>query len=274
MIETSRVVDHYSRPDLILLLRNALMAADLPEAHLDPKDLAPLDQFHSLGLAQTVDLAARLEIQPDALVLDVGSGLGGPSRYLAKNYGCRVTGIDLSESYIEAARYLAQLTDLSEQVDYVQGNALALPFHDDSYDLVWTQHVAMNISDRATLYEEIHRVLRPGGRLAIFDVVAGTEGALHFPVPWARDPSSSFLISPNGLRTFLDRLGILTRSWTDRTAEGVAWFDAMSNRFAAGPPALGLHLILGADFPALAANLGRNLREGRAGLLEVVAEMP
>ncbi len=270
MIDVTKVAAHYAGGELTERLAAALVEAGLSGHPLAVADLAPLDQFHTRGLAATADLARAAGIRAADAVLDIGSGLGGPSRYLAATYGCTVQGIDLSPAFVEAARYLAERAGLADQVSYSTGDALALPFADGSFDVAWTQHVAMNIADRDRLYAGIHRVLRPDGRLAIYDIVAGSGEALHYPVPWSRVPETSFVMEPASMRATLERHGFAVKSWTDRTAEGVAWFAQQRVARAAGQPRLGLHLAMGPDFPAMTANLARNLVEGRAAVIEAV----
>jgi SAM-dependent methyltransferase len=272
MIGSAELLDHYGRHDLSDRLADALRAAGLADKPLSAADLAPLDQFHTRGLAATVELAQAAGIDCGASVIDVGSGLGGPSRYLAATFGCHVHGVDLSPSFVEAATYLAQRAGLADKVEYQCADALALPFADASFDLAWTQHVAMNIADRARLYGEVHRVLRPGGRFAIYDIVAGSGGPLHFPVPWARDPSTSFLVTPESMRATLEQQGFRATVWLDRTDAGVAWFEDQQRARASAPPAFSLAVAMGPGFPAMAANLGRNLREGRAGLVQAILQ--
>lgn len=278
MVErTAAVVEHYGRDDLRERLSSALRTAGLSGQVLSPMILAPLDQFHVRGLAATKELAEAARVGPGAMVLDVGSGLGGPSRYLAATYGCHVTGIDLNASFVEAATYLAERAGFVDQVAYECADALALPYDDGRFDIAWTQHVAMNIEDRARLYGEVKRVLRPGGRFAVYDVVVGSGEALHFPVPWARNPRTSFLLTPDAMRTVLEQTGFRIVSWLDRTENGIAWFDEQQNAQATPgvlPGVLGLHIAMGPDFPSMSANLGRNLRERRIGLIQAVLEKP
>ncbi len=271
MIDTTQVATHYAGSGLKQRLIEALETAGFSGRPSSVQDLAPLDQFHTRGLAATIDLAHAAGITADDAVLDIGSGLGGPSRYLAATYGCTVKGIDLSPAFVEAANDLAERAGLAEKVSYATGDALALPFPDESFDVAWTQHVAMNIADRDRLYAQIRRVLRPGGRLAAYDVVAGSGEALHFPVPWSRLAETSFVMQPSAMRSMLELHGFTAQSWTDRTAAGVAWFEqqrAARAQAAAQPQRLGLHLAMGPDFQSMTVNLARNLAEGRVLVIE------
>src|SRR5882757_9270272 len=165
------VRDHYRAAGLTERLKTALTILGPEDQRLTPQQLGALDQFHTRGLAATAELAKLAGITADMSVLDVGSGVGGPARFLAATYGCRVAGVDLSEPFVDAARYLTGRTGQNGQVSFETASALELPFDDGHFDFVLLQHVAMNISDRAQLYREIRRVLKSGGKFASFDVV-------------------------------------------------------------------------------------------------------
>lgn len=271
-----KIDQHYERGSLIERLGMALATGGFAEKGLRPEDLEPLDQFHSRGLDATIELAQALEIDGATRVLDIGSGLGGPSRYLAARYGCTVHGIDLSESFVDAATFLAEKTGLADRVSYQRANALSLPFSPATFDLAWTQHVAMNIVDRAGLYREAFRVLRPGGQFAIFDVVAASDAPLHYPVPWAAGPETSFLVTADGMRALLLEQGFHIAAWADSTAAGIAWFAQRQREKGQQQdrPALGLHMVMGPAFQGMTGNLARNLREGRAMLIQAIVKKP
>jgi SAM-dependent methyltransferase len=263
------VRDHYRAAGLTERLKTALLALGPEDQRLTPEQLGALDQFHTRGLAATAELATLAGITADMSVLDVGSGVGGPARFLAAACGCRVTGVDLSEPFVEAARYLTECTGQSGQVSFQTASALELPFDDGRFNVVLLQHVAMNISDRTRLYREIRRVLKSGGRFASFDVVLNS-GEPHFPLPWARTPATSFLLTATATREAIEPAGFRNLAWQDDTEVAKAW--AAQLRVSGPPPSPNLGVVMGPEFAQLAANLGRNLMEGRLGILTAVFE--
>lgn len=264
---------HYTRSDLGNMILAALEKAGKDLNRLTPEDLAPVDEFHIRGRAATLELARAARLDSTKRVLDIGSGVGGTSRCLAREFGCRVTGIDLTEEYCHTAAMLSARIGLAQLVDYRQGDATNLPFADASFDVVWTEHVAMNIADKPRLYREMHRVLKPGGTLAIYDILAGPSDPVLFPVPWARTPETSFLVTPDELRNLLKEAGFTVTNWSDTTDEARAWFVSVAEKIRKeGLPPLGFHVLLGADFQVMAQNQRRNLEEGRIVLAQVVAK--
>ena len=262
---------HYTRPGLGEAILAVLKAAGKDIDYLTPDDLAPVDEFHGGQRPATIRLAELVGFTGTERVLDVGSGLGGPSRYLASRYGCRVSGVDLTAEFCRVAELLTQRTGLVGRVDYRQGNALDLPFDDMSFDVVWSQNAAMNIADRERLYREMHRVLKTGGKLALQEVAAGPGGPPHYPVAWAREPSISFLLTPEATRDKLEAAGLRVLVWQDTTESAL---DAARRRAQAAeaPAALGRHLILGSDWPVMSRNSLRNLEERRVAEFNTVRE--
>lgn len=270
MIEILDAVrDHYRATGLIERLKTVLAALGPEEQRLTPQQLAGLDQFHTRGLAATAELADLVGITADMSVLDIGSGVGGPARFLAATYGCRVAGVDLSEPFVDAARYLTERTGQGRHVSFETASALELPFDDGHFDVALLLHVAMNIADRARLYREIRRVLKSSGKFATFDVVL-MRGEPHYPVPWARTPATSFLLTAAATRAAIERAGYHTLAWQDDTEAAKGWIAQL--RAAGPPPSPNLGTVMGPDFAQLLANLANNLMEGRLGILTAVFE--
>ena len=270
-----QVHGHYGREQLVDAIAAALRRIGKDPAQLRPADLAGVDEFHARGREASLELAARMAPEQEAEVLDIGCGLGGPSRLLASGYGCRVTGIDLTEDYCGAARTLAEWVGLADRVAYARADALALPFADAAFAHVWTQHVAMNIADKARLYREVFRVLRPGGSFALYDVMQGPGGEAVLPVPWAAQPSMNHLETPDAVRGRLVDAGFDIDHWQDSSDLGRRWFADANRRIAEkGLPPLSIGLVLGPTFVQMAANLGRNLDERRVVLIEAICRRP
>jgi ubiquinone/menaquinone biosynthesis C-methylase UbiE len=266
------VENHYTSGDLGAAILAALQRMGKDIDHLTPDDLAPVDEFHGGQRPATIRLAELLGLSGDERVLDVGSGLGGPSRFLAWRYGVRVSGVDLTAEFVQVAEMLTRRTGLEGVVDYRQGNALDLPFADASFDAVWSQNAAMNIPDRDRLYGEMRRVLKPGGKLALQEVAAGPGGAPHFPVQWAREPAISFLFPPDVTRAKLEAAGFRVLTWQDTTPEALESASRRTRNAEGAPPPLGTHLILGDEWRAMFRNSARNLEERRTELFNAILE--
>ncbi|SLN39018.1 class I SAM-dependent methyltransferase [Oceanibacterium hippocampi] len=270
--QDATVTAHYTRGDLKTRLLDLLREAGKDPDRLTTADLAPVDEFHIRGREATEELIQATGFVADDHILDVGSGIGGPARHLAEAVGCRVTGVDLTPAFCEAATMLAARVGLADRVTYRAANALDMPFADGAFDGAWTQHVAMNIADKAALYREIRRVLKAGAVFALYDVMLGPAGDPHYPVPWAAEPGISFLETPDRVRSLVTEAGFeIVDSW-DRSPEGLAWFEAAAAQAGkAGPPPLSLAALLGAEFRDMARNMRRNLAEQRIALVALTA---
>ena len=263
---------HYEVGNLLNAILDALTAAGKDITHLVPSDLAPVDAFHTRGRQATIELAALTELQPDTHVLDIGCGLGGSARYLASEYGCHVTGLDLTREYVDVATALAQRVGLSDTVTFRHGSALDLPFNDQSFEVIWTEHVQMNIEDKARLYEEVARVLKPNGTFAFHDVLQGPGGEPHYPVPWAEHALISFLASPDAIRQLLHQSALQIVHWVNATSHAIAWFDEAIERIRTSESTpLGLHLLMGKTSHLKFTNQLQNLKENRVLTIQAVA---
>ncbi len=265
-----KVASHYGETGIGERILAALKGEGIDIDALTPEILAPIDQFHTRGIVATREHAELAAPREDMHVLDVGCGVGGPARYLAATYGCRVTGVDLTAEFVAVAQMLTERCRLDHFVDFRQANALDLPFDDASFDMVWCQNVTMNIEDKAAYYREVTRVLRPGGRFTSTEMAAGTAGPPHFPLPWARVPEISFLVPQDDMRAALEAAGFRIIEWRDNSAEVVA--TAQSQTEQARFSKLGIALVAGDDLGERVANSGRSLAEGRLANVMTLAE--
>jgi SAM-dependent methyltransferase len=266
---------HYTAEDLGPRILTSLRATGMDPDALQVEDLARIDQFHSGGAPATRALIRRARLQPGMRVLDVGGGIGGPARVVAHDAACTVTVLDLSEESCRVGEMLTARVGLADRVTFRHGSALDMPFPDGAFDRIWTQHATMNIAEKECLYREIQRVLRPGGWLAMQEIMAGPVQPIHFPVPWARDASISFLRSSSEIRALLAEIGFRETEWVDERDATLAGIDvSVSGQPQTGPPPLAAMVMLGPHLPEMARNVGRNLLEDRLTLVQAVFERP
>ncbi len=261
-----QVEAHYSNAsgNLADAIADSLRGAGKDLNDLKTTDLATVDEFHIRGRKATIELAEQMMLTKDVRVLDIGSGLGGPARTLAEEYGCHVTGVDLTQAFCDAAEILSDWVNLSERVTFQQGDATDLPLADNQFDAAMTIHVAMNIPAKDKMYAQARRVVKPGGIFAVYDVLQGEGGDVFFPVPWAREPSISHLATPGEMGSLLANAGFHILHVHDSTDESQGWFEAITVRIAkSGPPPVTFQAFLGGDFPEMARNQVRNLAERR-----------
>jgi len=268
-----KITEHYQKSNLTKNLIVALAEIGKTLDSMDPEDLVTMDEFHARGRLATEELAKQAELNKSIHVLDIGSGIGGPSRFLALKYGCKVTGVDLTKEYCDLALLLAEKFGLGERLKYIHGSALEMPFEDESFDIVWTQHVAMNIKEKEKLYAEAARCLKPSGTFIIYDILAGKNQPIHFPVPWSRTPETSFLATTDEMKSYLQNAGLRIKTVKDRTRETIDWMRAMKeNAEKNGPPKIGIRLVFGTDLNLIMGNMFRNLMEDRLEIAEFVSQ--
>ncbi|MBS2008435.1 MAG: class I SAM-dependent methyltransferase [Cyanobacteria bacterium SZAS TMP-1] len=270
MTQTKLLERHYATDGILTRLDKTLLDAGLTGEKIDWDKLTPIDQFHSRGLPATKELAEALGITSGKTVLDVGSGFGGPARYLAAALGCRVTGIELTEVYVEIANRLTEKTGLSNQITFVAGDALAMPFEDESFDYAWSQHVSMNIANKHRLYEGVYRVLKAEGKFGMYDIVKGNDVPLVYPVPWASEATISHLVSPDEMVTTLREVGFLDISLVDRTDLTLGWFQQMQGSQPGTSFSIGN--IIGSGTQQMLSNLAQNIKQGSARVVQIVAQ--
>jgi ubiquinone/menaquinone biosynthesis C-methylase UbiE len=263
-----RVEQHYAQRDLEQTILKALTAGGKDPDRLTPGDLSPVDEFHTGGYQATVELASQIDVTPGMHLLDVGCGIGGPSRFFANEHGCRVTGIDLTEDYVRIAEALARRVGLADRVSYRQASALTLPFDDSAFDGAYMMHVGMNIEDKTALLTEVRRVLKAGGFLAIYDVMRTGDGALGFPLHWAATSETSFVVSASAYQSALEAAGFEVVTMRDRGDFARAFFRQIDA--GAEPPPLGIHLLMKRDVPQKTANYRNGLEAGVIAPIEMI----
>lgn len=275
MSDDAAVRAHYGRGRLFEELMDALAAAGKDIRRLTPGDLAPLDHFHGRGIEATAEMADLLPVSAGDRLLDIGSGLGGPARYMAGRFGCRVTGIDLTEAFCETAHRLTECVGMRGRVDFRQGSATDLPFAADSFDAAYTQNVSMNIADKGRFHAEAYRVIRGGGHFALSEVTLGGGGDPVYPTPWSMDGTTSHLSTEAATLAGLEGAGFQVLSVLDKTEASIASLRRMRERIAReGPPRLGTHIVMGAGAREKARNSARNIEEGRTKPIEILCRKP
>ena len=272
MTTTSDIAVHYSQGQLLDRLTAALNDDGVDPDHPTIEALAPYDQFHGRGLDATVEVASLVKATASDHLLDIGSGIGGPARYFANQYGCRVTGVDLTPEFCEVARHLTRLLGLEDRVAFELGDALAMPFADASFDGAYSMNVSMNIEDKATLYRETHRVLKPGAWLALSELAKG-KGELDYPTPWASSASTSFLSTPEQTRRGLEQAGFDVVQFHNKRDEALAAGAHARAIVASGgkPPHRAVMLIHGDNANEAMANMSRGLTNAHVIPIEILA---
>ncbi len=269
MLDTLKT--HYAAPGLISRIEAGLAQLGKHPPALEPDDLSAVDEFHVRGPAATAELISLLAPTAEMHVLDVGSGLGGPARRLAKATGCRVTGVDLSENYCATGTTLNEWTGMSQQVTLTPGDATDLAqFQAATFDAAWTIHVGMNIANKTACYSEVFRVLKPDAPFVIYDVLATGDQAIHFPVPWAQSAAASFLVTRAELTMMLAQVGFTVITAEDHTTKALAGLErAAQQSQQTAPSPLGLHLVLGPIVRTMVQTLHQNFVEQRVELVAV-----
>lgn len=268
------VSEHYSHGGLLKAIETALPNLGKSPDNISIEDLSPVDEFHIGGRQATEQLMDQLNFSEHDHVLDVGCGLGGAARFVANKYNNRVTGIDLTQEYIETGRALCTWVKLDRHITLEQGSALAMPFHDETFDGAYMLHVGMNIEDKASLFSEIYRVLRPGSLFGIYDVMRHNDGELLYPVPWATECSTSKLATPDQYNHALDDAGFEVFKENNRRDFALEFFRQLREKTEAngGPPPLGLHTLMQSSTAGKIKNMIENVSAGYIAPVEIIAQ--
>jgi len=263
----SQVVKHYSRSDLFETIIQKLRDSGIERDKITQKDISAVDEFHIRGAEATHELITESGINKDSKILDVGCGIGGPARMIAFETGCKVTGIDLTVDFIRTAKLLSELVGMDDLTEFICADATKLPFNDESFDIVWTQHAQMNIKEKDKLYSEIFRVLKKGGKFIYYDIFSAGNEPLYYPLPWAEESTISHLIEVQEYADLIKETGFKEIKTTDKTERSINFFRETFDRLVKeGPPKVGLNLLMKETAVEKLKNLLRNLTENKAAV--------
>lgn len=264
---------NYAHGDLLAAIQASLAALGKSIDEVTVEDLAPVDEFHIGGRVATDNLLAQLDIAEHHHILDIGCGLGGAARCIADRFNNRVTGIDLTQEFIDVGNSLCAWVGLHDRVTLHHGSALDMPFENESFDAAVMLHVGMNIEDKAGLFSEVYRVLRPGASLAVYDVMRTNSGELTYPVPWAAESGASRLATPEEYRQALIEAGFSTSGENARREFALDFFRQLRARTEAegGPPPLGLHLLMQESTAVKIKNMIDNIASNLIAPVEFIA---
>lgn len=271
MTNEKAIADHWARGDVYGLIVSALGKMSKPLDAVTLEDLAPVDHFHARGLAATVELADRLPVKAGQHIVDIGCGLGGPARYMAKRFQCKVSGVDITQPFVEAANRLTALLRMEHQVTIQHGDGQRLPYGDALFDGAYTQHVTMNVADRRTFFAEACRVLKNGAFFALTEHGLGPQGDPYYPLPWSADGSGAYLVKPSETRALLEAAGFEDIVLEDTGPNYVAGYKTMIEKAERGVlPPLGIHILMGDTALQKARNAARNIEEGRTHPIQLI----
>ncbi len=264
----------YLHGSLLSAIQSALGKMGKSVAGVTIADLAPVDEFHIGGRAATESFMAQLELSGNVQVLDVGCGLGGSARFAVDTYQCRVSGIDLSQEYVDTGNVLCEWVQMQQQINLKQGSALDMPFDDNHFDRAYMMHVGMNIEDKPRLFRELYRVLKPGAILGVYDVMQQQQGNLAFPVPWAANSATSYLSTPNDYIKAMTAAGFNLMKQSNRREFAIEFFDKLHTTLqaAGGPPPLGLHTLMQESTKSKINNMITNITANYIAPVELIVK--
>ncbi|MCB0726619.1 MAG: class I SAM-dependent methyltransferase [Ignavibacteriae bacterium] len=258
------VSGHYTRENIYETILHKLKEQGIEKDKVTRKDISSVDEFHIKGAEISLEIAHEGGIKEGQKILDAGCGIGGPARMLADVFECNVTGVDLTEEFIRTATLLSELVSLNHLTEFIAADATQLPFANETFDVVWTQHAQMNIRDKNQLYSELFRVLKKEGKFIYYDIFSTGKKDLIFPLPWADDDSINFLITTDDYEKLLTEIGFIESAKKNRTNESIEFFNnAFENNKKAGQPKLGLNVLMTEQTSIKLSNLNENLKENK-----------
>jgi cyclopropane fatty-acyl-phospholipid synthase-like methyltransferase len=266
------VAAHYTDGQLLDRILSGVQAIGKTAATVTVDELAPVDEFHIGGRQASEEFISQLELSADDHTLDIGCGIGGTSRFVASRFGCRVTGIDLTPEFVATGQSLCEWVGLSGQIELHQGDATAMSFADESFDAAFMLHVGMNIPDKAGLFAEVYRLIKPGALFGVYDVMQTSDEALTYPVPWSSVPGTSALATQAQYMEALEQAGFDIVRMRDRREFAAAFFEETGRRMeqAGGTPPLGVHIAMGESAPVKISNMVENIAAGRVSPVEII----
>ena len=258
------VSEHYSNKGLLNKIYKGLEKLGIDKNQLTQSDLSSFDEFHIGGSESTLMLAEKLVMNASSSVLDIGCGIGGPARFLSSEFGCKVSGIDLTADFVNTGNSLTDQIGLSDKVKLIEASALSIPFADNSFDVSYMIHVGMNIADKDVLFSEAFRVTKPGGVFGIYDVMLLGNCELQYPLPWAVEEDGNAIASATDYISALIKAGFSLKHEDDKTDFANSFFEKMSARTDSsdGPPPVGLHLLMGNLTTQKIRNMAKLIKSG------------
>ena len=271
MSDTHSISDHWGTGDVFAKIKDAMQSAGIDPKTVTIEQLAPVDHFHARGFPATVELADALPIEAGQHLVDIGCGIGGPARYLANRFDCKVDGLDITAPFVEAGNQLSKLVGMQDQVRIAHGDGQELPYADETFDGGYAQHVTMNVPDRTTFFAEAFRVLKSGAFFALTEHGLGEVGNPYHPVPWSEDGAGAYLMRPVDTVTALKNAGFAEIEVTDTGEKYLqGYLRAIELAEKGEAPVFGVHILLGKLAPQIVRNAARNIEEKRTHPIQII----